>query len=120
MKQEKFVKLDYLLRYANNDVTDKFRIWSYIFHQVFFKFKDFQIRVISKSKWKWRIAKPSLKQHQPPFYMNCHFKFASNIFGVKCVNLVTANGFYDRKTYWKVKNCFQISFMNDGEFINLS
>ena len=33
-------------------------------------------------------------------------------------SFVTHDGLYDRKTFLKVKNCFYLFFMNDGEFIN--
>ena len=36
---------------------------------------------------------------------------------VKRIHLVTDNGLYDRKAFYKVKNVYSSS-MNDGEFIN--
>ena len=37
---------------------------------------------------------------------------------VKRIHLVTDDGLYDRKTFYKVKIVFSSSSMNDGEFIN--
>ena len=37
---------------------------------------------------------------------------------VKCIHFVTDDGLYDGKTFYKVKNCFYSSSMNDNEFIN--
>ena len=36
---------------------------------------------------------------------------------VKCIHLVTDDGLYDQKAFYKVKNFLFIS-INDGEFIN--
>ena len=33
------------------------------------------------------------------------------------ISLVT-DDVYDRKVFWKVKNCFYSFFTNDGEFVN--
>ena len=37
---------------------------------------------------------------------------------VKRIHLVTGDGLYDRKAFYKVKIVFYSSYMNDGEFIN--
>ena len=38
---------------------------------------------------------------------------------VKCIDLVTDDGLYDRKVFYKVKNIYIfLSSMNDGKFIN--
>ena len=37
---------------------------------------------------------------------------------VKRIHLVTDDGLYDRKAFYKVKIAFYSSSMNDGEFIN--
>ena len=37
---------------------------------------------------------------------------------VKCIHLVTDDGLYDRKAFYKVKIDFYSLSMNDGEFIN--
>ena len=37
---------------------------------------------------------------------------------VKRIHLVTNDGLYDRKAFYKVETIFYSSSMNDGEFIN--
>ena len=33
-------------------------------------------------------------------------------------SILPDNGLYDRKAFYKVKNCFNLLFTNDGDFIN--
>ena len=37
---------------------------------------------------------------------------------VKRIHLVTDDGLYDQKAFYKVKFVFYSSLMNDGEFVN--